>query len=88
MIGAHASTLRPITERPRPEEIAGAQVAPPDPHALARQLVNLRRVKACPYFEPRSDCGCGVNACRVNKGPKGDGLVVLADCLACLDAEV
>ncbi len=42
----------------------------------------IARMRACPHFEASSECGCGVNRCRLGKGK--DGLVSHADCRACL----
>lgn len=50
--------------------------------ACGETLAMLARMKKCPNWVARSDCGCGVNECRVGKGKAG--LVSRQDCFACL----
>lgn len=51
---------------------------------VARQLVNIARVKACPSWEATSACGCGMNRCRAGKGRPEDNAVSYNDCFICL----
>jgi hypothetical protein len=57
--------------------------APGRPRLPAVESIRLTALmKACPHWVKRTDCGCGVNQCRLGKGK--DGLVRHADCFACL----
>jgi hypothetical protein len=54
-----------------------------EPRPVSKTVALLDRMRACPNFVRRSDCGCGVNECRAGKGCTG--LVSHADCFACLE---
>lgn len=71
-----------------PEEFPGEPWIESPPPTLpsnptaAESLGLVARMRACPHWRARSDCGCGVNGCAIGKGR--DGLVSHADCFACL----
>lgn len=50
----------------------------------AETMALIARMKACPHWVKRTDCGCGVNQCLAGKGK--DGLVGHRDCFACLSS--
>ncbi len=75
--------VRPTFAEIYPGGTTEGEAATPPP-SLASDLAELARVRACPHLERRTDCGCGVNRCRAGRGPRGDGLVTLDDCRACV----
>lgn len=65
--------------------LGGSPVPPPTQAAapsVAESLAMIARVKECPNWVPRSDCGCSINECRLGKGQAGK--VTHNDCFACL----
>jgi hypothetical protein len=52
--------------------------------AVSANLALLARMRSCPHWVKRADCGCGTNECKAGKGKAG--LVSHADCLECLSA--
>jgi hypothetical protein len=57
-----------------------AETTPPP--SVGESLALLARMRTCPEWVPRSDCGCGVNECRAGKGEAGR--VSHAQCFGCL----
>lgn len=47
--------------------------------SLSENTALLARMKSCPSFEPRTDCGCGVNFCK-----RDDKEVSRQECFSCL----
>lgn len=62
--------------------VASGQESPLTVIPVAGTLGLIARMKKCPSWEASSSCGCGQNKCRQDKGL--GGIVVHADCFACL----
>lgn len=67
----------------RHAEIRATQATQPKTSPCSDTLALVARMKECPSWVARSDCGCGVNECRSGKGK--DGLVTRPDCFRCLN---
>lgn len=62
----------------------GSATSSPALVPVAKNLGRLKLVKACDHRSTTTKCGCGGMAtCAIGKG-KGDGLVSLRECLACV----
>lgn len=70
----------------RQARIRARQATRPSVIPCGESLGLIVRMKSCPNWVARSDCGCGVNECRAGKGKAG--LVNHADCRACLQEEI
>lgn len=61
-----------------------AAPAVPAPSA-AQSIANIALMKACPYRDPRTDCGCaGLARCGLGKGK--DGIVNIQECIDCVSS--